>query len=69
MAHKNEEAVKKKIVDGYKRGVCDHEGRHIDKSNRGQAGKGSHFLECTKITDAYREGWDRIWGKRKRKAS
>jgi len=38
-----EEAVKKKIVDGYKRGVCTHAGGHIPPEKRGMAGKGSHF--------------------------
>jgi len=41
--HKNEAEIKRLIVDGYKRGVCDHEGRDIPIEKRGMAGKGSHF--------------------------
>ena len=44
MTFKNEEPLKKLIVDGYRRGVCDHEGRDIPLAKRGMAGKGSHYI-------------------------
>lgn len=40
---KNEDAIKTKIVDGYRRGVCDHNGKTIPKERQGMAGKGSRF--------------------------
>ena len=61
MAHKNEEEIKRKIVDGYKRGVCDHNGVTIPRERRGMAGKGSHFTPP--ISRAYRDNYDRIFGK------
>jgi len=59
---KNTEEIKKKIVDGYRRGVCNHNGGTIPKPKRGMAGKGSHFRPPT--TQLYRENFDTIeWSK------
>jgi hypothetical protein len=41
---KNLEAIKEKIVDGYRRGVCDHDGNTLPKEQRGRNGKGCHFI-------------------------
>ena len=35
--------IKQKIVDGYRRGVCDHNGDTLPREKRGRNGKGSHF--------------------------
>lgn len=35
-----EEKIKRMIVDGHERGVCDRYGGHIPKHKRGNAGKG-----------------------------
>jgi len=52
--------VKSKIVDGYRRGVCDHEGQNIPKERRGSAGKGSRFRPAP--SEQYRQNYDRIFG-------
>ena len=54
----NTQDLKGKIVDGYRRGVCDHNGKTIPKANRGQAGKGSRFRPAK--TQQYRDNYDRI---------
>jgi hypothetical protein len=41
---KNTEAIKQKIVDGYRRGVCDHYGNTLPKEQRGRNGKGCRFI-------------------------
>ena len=46
--HKNEEAIKQKIVDGYARGVCDRNGGHIPRHKRGASGKGDRYLPVNK---------------------
>jgi hypothetical protein len=56
-AKQQEEAIKKKIVDGYRRGVCDHNGCHIPLDKRGMAGKGSHFVNLMADNGAKRN-WD-----------
>ena len=35
--------IKEKIVETYRRGVCDKNGDTIPREHRGMAGKGSHF--------------------------
>ena len=57
-ARQSEEKIKQKIVDGYRRGVCDHEGHTIPKGKRRKAGKGCHFVAPT--TDQFRENYDKI---------
>jgi len=57
----SEEAIKKRIVDGYKRGVCTWEGGHIPKESRGAVGKGSRFMPAR--DDEYRVNYDRIFRK------
>ena len=61
---KNTQEVKRLIVNGYRRGTCDHNGDTIPDERRGMAGKGSHFLKCLVTTDAYRENYDRIFGQK-----
>lgn len=59
---KNTELIKKKIVDTYRRGVCDHNGNTIPKHKRGMSGKGCHFIHIN--TKQYRDGYDKIdWSK------
>jgi len=48
--HKNEEPIKKMIVDGYRRGVCTADGGDIPLERRGMAGKGSHYVGQAAIT-------------------
>jgi hypothetical protein len=55
---KNEEVIKKKIVDGYKRGVCDHTGKTIPQERRSRNWKGSHFMAAK--TDQWYENFDKI---------
>jgi len=57
-ARQQEEKIKQKIVDGYRRGVCDSEGHTIPKNKRGMSGKGSHFIAPT--TEQYRKNFDKI---------
>jgi len=58
--HKNEEAIKQKIVDGYARGVCDRNGGHIPRHKRGAAGKGDRMRNVNK--ERYDENYVRIFG-------
>lgn len=41
---KNEEEIKNKIINGYRRGVCDENGKTMPRDKRGRSGKGSHFI-------------------------
>ena len=41
---KNTDAIKDKIVDAYRRGVCDHNGDTLPLEKRGRNGKGCHFI-------------------------
>ncbi len=59
----NTEQIKKKIVDGYRRGVCDKNGDTIPKEKRGMNGKGSAF-HSDYYTDEYRENFDKIFGEK-----
>jgi hypothetical protein len=61
---KNEEAIKQKIVTGYRRGVCDKNGNTLPKSKWGQNGKGSAFHNDYN-TPEYRENHERIFGESK----
>jgi len=54
---KNEDAIKAKIVDGYRRGVCDSSGRTKPKHLQGGPYGGSCFMRTSK---AYRDNYDRI---------
>ena len=42
--HKNENDIKRLIVDGCRRGVCTHDGCDIPLEKRGRVGKGSHYI-------------------------
>jgi len=57
-AQRNEERIKRMIVDGYKRGVCTHDGGDIPMHRRGMAGKGSHFI--APVSEKYRTNFDKI---------
>lgn len=48
--HKNENDIKRLIVNGCRRGVCTHEGCDIPLEKRGMAGKGSHYVAQDVIT-------------------
>lgn len=58
-ARQQEEAIKQKIVDGCKRGVCTHDGGYIPPEHRGGAGTGSHF-HFIGDRKAYAESWERV---------
>lgn len=60
----NTEAIKEKIVDGYRRGVCDSNGNTLPKSKQGKNGKGSAFHNDYN-TEQYRENHERIFGESK----
>jgi len=60
MAYANEEKIKQKIVESYRRGVCDPNGGTIPKSKRGMAGKGSHFSPNLIPNEQYRKNYDQI---------
>ena len=57
-ARQQEENIKQKIMDGYRRDVCDSEGRTIPMGKRGMSGKGSHFMAPK--TELYRKHFDQI---------
>lgn len=57
---RQEEVAKKKIVDGYRRGVCDANGKTLPRGRRGMAGKGSHFRPP--VDDTYRRRYREIFG-------
>lgn len=40
----NVQGIKEKIVDTYRRGVCDKDGNTLPKSQWGRNGKGSAFI-------------------------
>lgn len=57
---KNEDAIKSKIVEGYRRGVCDNRGRTKPKHLQGGSYGGSCFMRTSK---AYGDNYDKInWG-------
>lgn len=57
---KNEEPVKKAIMDGRARGVCDRNGNTIPSHKRGSAGKGDRFRPVDKAL--YDKNYVRIFG-------
>ncbi len=59
MESKQTKDINSAIVDGYKRGVCDHEGNTIPKAHRSRNWKGTHFR---KISSAYRDNYARAFG-------
>jgi hypothetical protein len=61
-ARAQEQVIKDKIVDGYKRGVCDHNGCHIPPEKRGMAGKGSRFIAKPTDKKAYDRNYKAIFG-------
>ena len=56
---KNTEAIKEKIVDTYRRGICDKNGNTIPREKRGMNGKGSAF-RSGHCNDIYRKNYDTI---------
>ena len=44
MKSDNTKVIKDKIVETYRRGVCDHNGNTLPKHKQGMAGKGCHFI-------------------------
>jgi hypothetical protein len=56
---KNEEQIKKKIVEYRERGVCDREGHTIPPEKRSQ-GKGDR--NRTMDVDAYRRNYEKAFG-------
>jgi len=58
--HKNEEPIKKAIVNARERGVCDRNGVTLPKAKRGAAGKGDRFRPVDKAR--YDENYERIFG-------
>jgi hypothetical protein len=58
---KNVDKIKKAIIDGYRRGVCDSDGGYIPEYKMGRNGKGSHFIS-TKASEIYKINYERIFG-------
>jgi len=64
-ARAQEQVIKDKIVDGYRRGVCDHNGCTIPEGKRGMSGKGSRFIAQIKDPVAkkkFDDGYRRAFG-------
>jgi hypothetical protein len=60
------ENIKRKIVDGHDRGVCDSYGRTIEKDGKGpqtQAGKGdrNRIRQVLDLEDLYKRASDNLW--------
>jgi len=56
---KNEDDIKAKIVEGYKRGVCDKNGKTKPKHLQGGSYGGSSFMPP--ISEEYRKNYVRIF--------
>ena len=56
----NEEAIKQKIVDTYRRGVCDKDGTTLPRSQWGRNGKGSAFTGRQYYNDQFCLRYDLI---------
>jgi hypothetical protein len=54
--------IESAIVDGYKRGVCDHNGNTIPLHKRSSNYGGSHFSRNLIPNDKYRENYVRAFG-------
>lgn len=61
MGMKNEEEIKKKIVEYRDRGVCDAEGNTIPPEKRGH-GKGDRMRVQPGTVEKYRENYPRAFG-------
>ena len=58
---KNTDAIKDKIVDAYRRGVCDHNGDTLPREKRGRTGKGCHFIGSALLKNDFRPQRLNIW--------
>ena len=59
---KNEEEIKNKIVETCRRGVCDHNGNTLPKSQWGRNGKGCHFIGSPRIkNDSWPDKIVKLW--------
>jgi hypothetical protein len=58
MPNKNEEPIKKKIVENYKRGKCDRNGKTYPKHRQGNAGKSDWSIQIDK--EKFDENYDKI---------
>ena len=59
----NTAVIKEKIVETYRRGVCDKNGVTLPKEKWGRNGKGSAF-HSSYYTEAYRDNYEKIFGRR-----
>ena len=57
---KNEDYIKDKIVNGYRRGVCDSDGKTKPKHLQGSSFGGSCFMPPP--TEEYRRNYVKIFG-------
>lgn len=57
---KNEDNIKDKIVNGYRRGVCDSNGKTKPKNLQGGSFGGSCFMPP--VTETYRKNYVKIYG-------
>lgn len=57
---KNEDGIKEKIVNGYKRGVCDSDGKTKPRHLQGGSYGGSCFMPSP--TEEYRRNYVKIFG-------
>jgi len=61
---KNTDEIKNKIVETYRRGVCDKNGTTLPKHKWGMSGKGSAFMGKQYYNEKYRTNYDKIdWSK------
>jgi len=58
--NKQVKAIKQKIVDGYRRGVCGPNGEHVPNEQKGRVGKGSHFRPAR--TEQYQKNYAEVFG-------
>mgnify|MGYP003151301726 FL=1 len=60
MPESNTKVIKEKIVETYRRGVCDKDGKTLPKSKWGRSGKGSAFMGKAYYNQKYRDNYDLI---------
>lgn len=61
----NTDKIKQAIVNGCRRGVCDHNGGYIPIEKMGQNGQGSHYIAMQRTKseiENYRRNYERIFG-------
>jgi hypothetical protein len=58
----NTKEIKDKIVETYRRGVCDHNGVTLPRHKWGMAGKGCHFIGSPfLVNDSFPDKIVKLW--------